>query len=99
MTTGKGCRACHLSNLGWSPTQSHEVGPDLLGCETLLQGTWEKRKNQSERANQSILWQEAFNGYNLSDRDDKGNTQTQLTRPDLGPARQEGDEGEQGSTC
>ena len=56
-------------------------------------------KNQSERANQSILWQEAFNGYNLSDRDDKGNTQTQLTRPDLGPARQEGDEGEQGSTC
>ena len=54
VTTGKGHRACHLSNLGWSPTQSHEVGPDLLGCETLLQGTWEKRKiSQKEQINQS----------------------------------------------
>ena len=54
MTTGKGRRACHLRNLRWPPTQSHEVGPDLLSCETLLQGTWEKRKiSQKGQINQS----------------------------------------------
>ena len=54
MTTGKDRRAYYLSNLGGSPTQSHEVGPDLLGCETLLQGTWEMTKiSQRGQINQS----------------------------------------------